>query len=467
MDASSTNSLPLTAVSPPPIAADAHSEGKEPDMKAILVTIVILGLISGSGGFAQGTDPATPSQPSPAPADLNRLAGEILRQALLDQFFAVEHATPADKLLMLFIVARVRDANGIEKAVSYDKSLQPKDPYALFNQQLYGDEVIAAYLQTGPDPDRPIFGLTPLQIATLKYDARSMDLLLQHGADPYRFIDVREVDKNKQNPLVRNLLNGHYNYLLKMDTGIWDATGNTVPAKKTRGSQYDRDLAYNTPFSLAQSHFGEGLRLIYKYKKQEQALFDACRSAAVDDIRALLDAGVNPNAYDHWRVTPLMTLVRKGAGKTGYKESVELLLDRGAHIYDVTNSLDSALDQAVEYVEYLALPDPVHAEVLDLFIRRVVDQPEALATFFITRSASVKGKVLDQPIPDVNRHPDKLRPALYYAVLQKKPEFVTQLLAMGADPNIRDPQGKPLLSFAKANSTEEIVALLASHGAVE
>jgi ankyrin repeat protein len=445
MDASSTNSLPLTAVLSPPIATDAHLEGKEPDMKAILVTIVILGLISGSGGFAQGTDPATPSQPSTAPVDLNRLAGEILRQALLDQFFAVENATPADKLLMLFIVARVRDDNGIEKAVSYDKSLQPKDPYALFNQQLYGDEVIAAYLQTGPDPDRPIFGLTPLQIATLKYDARSMDLLLQHGADPYRFIDVREVDKNKQNPLVRNLLNGHYNYLLKMDTGIWDATGNTVPAKKTRGSQYDRDLAYNTPFSLAQSHFGEGLRLIYKYKKQEQALFDACWSAAVDDIRALLDAGVNPNAYDHWRVTPLMTLVRKGAGKTGYKESVELLLDRGAHIYDVTNSLDSALDQAVEYVE----------------------QPEALATFFITRSASVKGKVLDQPIPDVNRHPDKLRPALYYAVLQKKPEFVTRLLAMGADPNIRDPQGKPLLSFAKANSTEEIVALLASHGAVE
>ena len=433
-------------------------------MRTIIVTLAILGLIGWGVGAARQADEGTSAQSSPM--DLNRLAGEILRQVLLEEFLAV-NATPEDKLMMLFVVARVRDAGGIERTVAHDESLQPKDPYVLFNARIFGDEVVAEYLKTAPDPDRRLFGLTPLQIATLKHDTRSMDLLLERGADPYAFFDARELEKHRQNPLVSNLLNGYYNYLVKMDAGIWNDTGNTVSAKKMKGAEFERRLADNTPFSLAQSHFGEGLATIRKHKQSEEALFDACRSAAVDDIRKLLDAGVNPSAYDHWRVTPLMTLVRRGAGRAGYKESVELLLARGAHIYDVTNSLDSALDRAVDYVEYRALPDPVHAEVLDMFIRRVADQPEALATFFITRSAAVKGRVLDQPITDVNRHPDRLRPALYYAVLQKRPEFVARLLEKGADPNIRDPQGRPLLVFARAHSTEEIVNLLSQAGATE
>ncbi len=183
----------------------------------------------------------------------------------------------------------------------------------------------------------------------------------------------------------------------------------------------------------------------------------------MDDIRKLLDAGVNPNALDHWRVTPMMTLVRQGA-ETGYKESVELLLARGAHIYDVTTSMDSAIDQAVERgVPRLARSGPRGGA-------GPVHPPGGgpaggAGHVFHHPGASVEGRVLDQPVPDVNRHPDRLRPALYYAVLQKRPEFVARLLEKGADPNIRDPQGRPLLVFARAHSTEEIVDLLNRAGA--
>ncbi len=39
-----------------------------------------------------------------------------------------------------------------------------------------------------------------------------MDLLLERGADPYAFFDVRELEKHRRNPLVSNLLNRYYNY---------------------------------------------------------------------------------------------------------------------------------------------------------------------------------------------------------------------------------------------------------------
>ncbi len=103
-------------------------------MRTIIVTLAILGLIGWGAGTARQADQGTSAQSSPL--DLNRLAGEILRQALLEEFLTVD-ATPEDKLLMLFIVARVRDAGGIERTVAHDQSLQPKDSYVLFNARLF------------------------------------------------------------------------------------------------------------------------------------------------------------------------------------------------------------------------------------------------------------------------------------------------------------------------------------------
>jgi ankyrin repeat protein len=159
--------------------------------------------------------------------------------------------------------------------------------------------------------------------------------------------------------------------------------------------------------------------------EREQELAEACRRGAVARVRAMLDAGADPDARDAFDRTPLIH-----AAFAGHLEVARLLLDRGAGANAENLQRRSALVLAA---------DQGHTEIVELLLDRGADPDHA--------------GIHDQT-------------ALHVAGWQGHVAVVRALLAGGADPELHDATGNTPLTLAATEDVPDVVRVMISGGAV-
>ncbi|ALG86601.1 ankyrin [Gordonia phthalatica] len=160
-------------------------------------------------------------------------------------------------------------------------------------------------------------------------------------------------------------------------------------------------------------------------------LVTATKNRAVDAARVLIDAGADVNAKDDIQDSAYLY-----AGAEGYDAILRMTLDHGADLKSVNRYGGTALIPAAEH------------------------------GFLSTVQMLIKAGV------DVNHVNTPVWTALHEAVVygdgsQKYQDVVTALLDAGADPNIRDGQGRTVLANARNNGQTAIVRILLNHGGAQ
>lgn len=152
-----------------------------------------------------------------------------------------------------------------------------------------------------------------------------------------------------------------------------------------------------------------------------RALTAAAAGGRVAVVRALLDAGADPNGHDSWRAMPPRGTALEKACELGHRDVVRLLLERGASIEE--KGLRTPLWTAVAHG---------HPELVKLLLAR--------------------GARFDDS-------------AFAKAIWAGKPETVALLLAAGADPHRRDDDGETPAHGAAIHASADIMRLLIAAGA--
>jgi cytohesin len=152
------------------------------------------------------------------------------------------------------------------------------------------------------------------------------------------------------------------------------------------------------------------------------ALIFAYNTGQKNVIKLLLDRGANPNAPTSWGITPLAN-----AASQGDLPRAKMLLSKGADANAADGFFGSPLIAA-------ASSSP---SVVNLLL-----QQDAKSTL------------------NTARHPDESATALMIAAAQGRVEIVRALLRAGADPLIKDRNGKTALDYAKQGRNGEVIRLL-------
>jgi TonB family protein len=156
----------------------------------------------------------------------------------------------------------------------------------------------------------------------------------------------------------------------------------------------------------------------------EATLLTAAGEGRVDDVRALLDAGLDVNARNEDAWTPLLY-----AALGGHPEVVNLLLEYGADV----NASNSA-----GWTPLIAAAMSGRAEVVGMLLERGAD---------------------------VNAGDTSGQTALMYAARGGHTEAVALLLDYGVDVNAKEEEGETPLTAAEAAGHVEVVKLLLKGGA--
>ena len=148
-------------------------------------------------------------------------------------------------------------------------------------------------------------------------------------------------------------------------------------------------------------------------------------------IKLLLEHGANPNLKDHQGHTALSRWLESAIefGNVN-SEPIITLLQFGA---------DPTLTPELSNQAVFAFVSPWHTDVLKLFIKKGVD---------------------------VNtKQPDSLTTPLMFAAYNNYIDAAKVLLELGADPNLKDIEGRTALSIAEERGFDEFVKLLKQYGA--
>lgn len=157
-------------------------------------------------------------------------------------------------------------------------------------------------------------------------------------------------------------------------------------------------------------------------------LVTATKNRAVDAARVLIDAGADVNAKDDIEDSAYLY-----AGAEGYDAILRMTLEHGADLRSVNRFGGTALIPAAEH--------------------------GSVSTVRILIKAGVDVDHVNTPVWTA------LQEAVVYGDgSQKYQDVVGALLVAGADPNIRDAQGRTALTNALGRGQSAIVALLRGHG---
>ncbi len=209
-------------------------------------------------------------------------------------------------------------------------------------------------------------------------------------------------------------------------------------------------------------------------------LFLATEERHIDAVRLLLENGANPNLPAHFRgrsgVPPLLL-----AAEAGNPEITSLLLKGGAEIEAKDSEGNTALSLAIQSSN----PDTVKI-LLDNGATpntQFRGYPVLSLSIADRQNNGVLAELL-RAKADVNAFDHAGETPLHRAVRMKRKDFVEQLLVAGADPNLRNKEGKTPLDLslqppvpvipiagldrsAQSASPSEIAALLRKHGALD
>lgn len=214
-------------------------------------------------------------------------------------------------------------------------------------------------------------------------------------------------------------------------------------------------------YRLAFKHRREMMRLKWtssmvnqSYDRGVTPLMTAALNGQTAAVKALIAAGADINALDSIHDTPL-----KYAIKGGHKSTIFALLDAGADptISDIAGG--TTLVQAATYIDDL--------ELVRLLIRRGVPTDGAgdqihetplMAAAIFGRIQTVK-VLLDAQV-SVNAQNTEGSTALIDASRSGETDTLTLLLRVGADPSIKDKQGKTALDWAIQQHNQAAINLL-------
>jgi ankyrin repeat protein len=169
----------------------------------------------------------------------------------------------------------------------------------------------------------------------------------------------------------------------------------------------------------------------------------AALNGNADIVGRLLAAGANPNKAAEGGDTPLMI-----AARTGNSAAVKLLLDKGASV--------DARDEWHGETALMWAAGENHADVVRLLVAAGADVNAASTTF---DWKDIKHGGVQSQLPKGGLT------ALMHAVRQNAYDAVVALLELGADPNLKEPQGISTLRIAAANGHLDIAQVLIDRGA--
>lgn len=259
-------------------------------------------------------------------------------------------------------------------------------------------------------------GGTLLHVAAHEGDLRTVDLLLEYGANP------RATDRIRATPLHYAAKRGRIDIIKRLVEervdlhAIADFRGDDTPAALAM----DRGQRKAAKYILFEAAGGD-----LRGEPLERLLHMAANNDDWELARALLEAGADPGAQEELGSWPLSRAVMSGS-----VEHVNLLLQHGAtplesHPFSPTRLLWDAARAA---------------------------NPEVI-------------QILHDNGLSVDMRDDQARTALHHAARQTNPQATEYLIELGADVNARTDAGETPLYMAVRSIRLENVRILLEHGA--
>jgi ankyrin repeat protein len=171
----------------------------------------------------------------------------------------------------------------------------------------------------------------------------------------------------------------------------------------------------------------------------------------LDLVRVLLEAGADVNARDGVKYTPLHRAFRWDRDALPV---VELLLTHGADVKACDGQGRTPLGSAVLY---LACPGIDHVRLIEILLRfgarpsppRLDERDAEPALCEVVRSGNARiARMLVEAGADVNAS-DRWGTPLHRAAERGLDQIVELLLQAGADPSVRDPEGRTALDMVE------------------
>ncbi len=252
-------------------------------------------------------------------------------------------------------------------------------------------EAVRALLNAGAEPNRFSDGMTALSHAAMAGHAAVVQALLDAKADP-------GIGSSTFNPLQVASSGGHAAVVKVLLKAQKLRAGAAAKNRSPTGKTGKTDPAGNQLEAAREAGSDAG------------ALAMAAFSGQAEIVRALLDAGADPNAPGEVGLTPLM-----GAVHSGNIEAVKLLLKAGAEVNVLNEGRKTALDVAHDSIKlakaqlrWLELLDGDDADAESREARRVlrafVNEGSVTAVLKdagARRAKELKGKRLPRPVAAV------------------------------------------------------------------
>ena len=329
----------------------------------------------------------------------------------------------------------------------------------------HDSKAIEALLDAGADIEaRNHKGNTALHFAAMENTPEVVKVLCERGAD------IEALNHDKKTPLDYARSNKSLNdtETLQLLTPKSSLTPESEPKPKAAA-----------PKSKSFNH--------QPVENMNSRLINACKTGTAAEIEALIDEGANPNTQTHNHTTPLMT-----AAQYNTFEAVQTLLRHEADV-SVRNKMgNTALHFAASY----GTPDTVEALIeagaaldvandkgktpLDIMKTNVkLKDSELMKKLFAPTAATLKKEFLrtcrsgsEEEISNAlaagvspNVKNKSLSTALMFAARDNTAEAVNLLVNAGAYLDVQDIYGNTALIYAAGNNTDDVVEVLLNAGA--
>lgn len=189
------------------------------------------------------------------------------------------------------------------------------------------------------------------------------------------------------------------------------------------------------------------------YERRETALLLATQEGHAQIVKALLDAGADPDVNCTGGGTALIA----AAGKPGRTEIVQMLLDADADLFSARLRGRSALEWSIVYGDYKTLLVLLSAAQLE----GIPEDIQSRLEITVSRRSDDLWHLFDRII-----NGGDTTGVVQIAARAGSPEQIAQALASGADPNELDASGWTALHWAAGpHGNAECVRLLLEAGA--
>lgn len=193
-----------------------------------------------------------------------------------------------------------------------------------------------------------------------------------------------------------------------------------------------------------------GAQINEQSNKGKTALMFAASEGHAELVRLLIERGAEVDVADNYGTTALIV-----AATAGKHQVVALLLEHGA------NPAARDQDGSAPLVNSIYFG---HTETVKLLLARLTplqrqDGEELLLLASGLGHADIVRAMIDAGV-DVNGRGLKQRTALMAAAAFDRPQVVSVLLEMGADPEARDDDGNSALDVARDKGDDEVLSLL-------